>query len=150
MDEIEIRKSTPEDFEGIYSLGKATPEINVSNTLPFMGPNEFKKGLAKQEVACFIAEKDKKIIGFIYGDIEEKDLDGIVWAALMYIAVDPEFRGKGVAQKLYDAFEAEMKKRGATILYSWANAEEGSRVIPFFGKNGLKPGHLYRWMEKEL
>jgi GNAT superfamily N-acetyltransferase len=150
MDEIKIRKATTEDFEELYALGRATPEINVSDTLPFMGPNEFKNGLRNLKIACFVAESNEKIIGFIYGDIEDKDLDEKTWAALMYIAVAPEFRGQGVAKKLYDSFEAEMKGRGANILYSWANAEEGAKIIPFFTKQGLKPGHLYRWMEKEL
>lgn len=150
MENLVIRIANPEDFEALYNLGLKIPEINVSDNLPFIGPEEFKNGLSREDVVCFLAEIDKKISGFVYGDVEKKDLDGKTWSALMYIVVSPDLRGKGVAQKLYEAFEKEAKGRGATILYSWANAEEGSRIIPFYLKNGLKPGHLYRWMEKEL
>lgn len=151
MAEIKIRRAVPGDFEELYALGMATPEFSVSSELPFMGPYEFKFTIVNPEGFFFVAEKDGAIAGFVYGDLEgEKRFDNKTWACLVYIMVKPEFQGKGLAQKLYDTFYKEVKDRGATHLYSWANAEEGSRVIPFFEKQGLKPGHLYRWMDKSL
>lgn len=150
MENLIIRKAAPEDFHKVYELGASTPELLTSSEHPFHGKNEFQKGFTDPASAIFLAEASRKLAGFIYGDVEAKDLDGKKWACLMYIVVRPEFRGKGVAQKLFDAFSFEAKSRGATHLYSWANSEEGSVIMPFFEKQGLKPGHLYRWMDKEL
>jgi putative acetyltransferase len=55
---------------------------------------------------AFVAESDGRVVGF--SNLDRDDVDQ------MY--VDPDFEGRGVARRLYDAVEAEARARGVTEL----------------------------------
>ena len=42
---MNIRKASNNDFDVLYALGKATPELRVSATEEFMEPDEFRHAL---------------------------------------------------------------------------------------------------------
>ncbi len=72
------------------------------------------------------------------------------YACIIYIVVIPEFRGEGIAQKLYLEAEKRTKEAGMTHVYSWANSEGKGEIVQFFKKNGLAKGHKYIWMDKKI
>ncbi len=71
-------------------------------------------------------------------------------AYLCYLAVAPEFRRQGIATKLYSECIAKLKEKGATGIYSWANADGDDSIGQFLKKQGFAEGHKYVWMDKKL
>jgi predicted N-acetyltransferase YhbS len=148
--DLTIRPATKEDFEALYALGRATPEIQASAQNEFMGPDEFLTAIQNPQGVFLVAKLDQKSVGFIYFDCESWKGGATRWASLVYVAVAPEHRHAGVAQALYDRGLAELIKRGVQKLYSWAYAEGDQGIIKFFKKQGLVEGHKYVWMDKDL
>ncbi len=150
---MKIRKATINDSAELYRLGKNTPELRVSATEPFMDKDEFNAFITDENCIFLAAEEKKSIIGFIIGHTEwvnmiVKNLKN-KYGYLIFLVVAPEFRKRGVATKLYSACIAKLKEKGATHIYSWANAN-GEDVINFMKKQGFTEGHKYIWMDKKL
>lgn len=148
---INIRKAAKKDFDALYALGKSTPELQASATEEFMDADEFLSVINSRENVFLIAVIDNIPVGFIYATTN--DLDKPLrnkWACLVYLAVSPEYRKRGIAQKLYDACVAELKTRGIRHIYAWANCESDGAIIKFNKKQGFREGHKYIWMDKEI
>ena len=148
---MNIRAATTEDFESLYELGLATSEFKVSSSGEFMEPDEFLSSIENPHGTFLLAGYNEEVIGFIYADRRDAErAPKTKWACLVYLVIKPEHRKKGVAQKLYDACGAELKRHGITRVYGWANAESDGSVIAFMKKNGFDEGHKYLWMDKEI
>jgi len=148
---MNIRKSTENDFDTLYALGLATPELRVSATEEFMDPDEFRYALTNPQGIFLVAEDGTDIQGFIYATTDDKEKPLLnKWACLVYLVVAPEARRKGVASALYTECVKKLKKQNITNLYGWANAESDNGIIDFMKKEGFNAGHLYRWMDKRI
>jgi ribosomal protein S18 acetylase RimI-like enzyme len=92
----------------------------------------------------FVAEKDSKVLGCIFG---EKMLGGI--AMLWYFAVDPDFRGLGIGKEMIYYFEKECKKQNIEwiVLYS---PTKSPKSLKFYEKMGYNKGNSYVEFNKEL
>jgi ribosomal protein S18 acetylase RimI-like enzyme len=148
---MKIRKTKIDDFEELYALGKNTPELIVSADEEFMEAKTFKGFITDKNCVFLLAESEKKIIGFILAHTEWVNLiakDKYVY--LCYLAVAPEFRRQGVASKLYSECIAMLKKKGATSIYSWANADSDDSIAHFLEKQGFAKGHKYVWMDRKI
>ncbi|MEI8223796.1 MAG: GNAT family N-acetyltransferase [bacterium] len=149
---MNIRPATEQDFPRLYEIGSQTPELRVSATESFMDADEFKWAITEYKNAVFlIAELDGSIVGFIYANA--KDLDKPVkhkYACLVYMTVLPEFRKQGIAKELYATCLSELKSKGITHMYGWANAESDGAIISFLEKEGFAKGHKYVWMDREI
>lgn len=148
---MKIRKAELTDFDELYYLGLSTPEFRVSANEVFMDADDFKMHITEDSSAFFVAEDKDKIIGFICSNAKDSDKPFVnKYACLVYIMVKPEYRNKGVAKNLYAECEKELKKKGITHFYSWANAEGDGSIVNFLKKEGFAEGHLYKWMDKKL
>lgn len=148
---MNIRKASLNDFEELYKIGKSTPELKVSATEEFMDADEFKWSITNPNGVFLLAEKEKKVAGFIYANA--KDIERPFehrYACLVYLVVIPEFRRMGIATKLYSECIKVLEKMGVTNLYGWANAEGDGEIIDFMKKQGFAKGHKYVWMDKRL
>ena len=126
-----------------------TPELKVSATEDFMDPEEFKDCILSDKGIFLLAEEDKNIVGFIYANTEDIEKTRIIkWSCIVYVAVNPKFRGRNLATELYDSCIKELKTLGVTHVYAWANPHSG--VIEFLKKKGMALGHECVWMDKEL
>jgi len=145
-----VRLATNADLPKLYQLGLATPEIQVSATEPFMDEDEFLGALKKKENFFVLWEEMGEIVGFIMADTRDQDIGyHNKYGCIIYVVVKPEFRGKGVAKKLYAETERIMKERGMTNLYCWASMES-PEIQKFMKKQGFAEGHRYVWMDKKL
>ncbi|MEK7672771.1 MAG: GNAT family N-acetyltransferase [Patescibacteria group bacterium] len=149
---MNIRPATLADFEELYSLGKATPELKVSATEDFMEPDEFKWAITNPNGVFILAETENQKVGFIYANAKdlEEPFEKNKCACLVYIAVKPEFRHHGIAKKLYLECEKKLKEFGISNIYTWANTESDGAIIEFMKKNGYNTGHKYVWMDKKI
>ena len=148
---MRIRPATLDDFEEAYALGKNTPELKVSSTEEFMDRDDFQQRIGDPLHVFLIAEQKKRIIGFICANT--KDLDSPLqnkYACLVYLVTLPKFRRQGVAKKLYIECERQLRERGITHFYGWANAEGEGAIIKFMKKQNFTEGHKYVWMDKKI
>lgn len=146
-----IKKPSLDDFFELYKIGKETKELRVSAVEEFMDPDEFRFCITNQKGVFLIAEEENKIAGFVYADARDANESfERRYACLVYIAVIPEFRGKGIGRELYSECEDRLKKLGITNLYCWANAEDNDRTLNFMKANNFSEGHKYIWMDKKI
>ena len=146
-----IRIASLEDFVELYQIGKSTPELKVSATEDFMSEEEFKLAIQNPKGLFLISKNNERVNGFLYATTNdmEKSLEQ-KWACIVYIAVLPEFQKLGYGKSLYNECEKQLKKRGITNIYCWANGEDDGKVVEFMKKQGLKKGHQCIWMDKKL
>ncbi len=146
-----IRSVRPADFEALYAFAKTIPELRVSASFEFMDPDEFKLAMEASDGVFLCAEADGRPVGFVYANADDPEKRGSEkrWACLVYLAVDLAFRGRGIASTLYARCVEQLRGRGVTHLYGWANVESGS-IVEFMKKRGFAAGHRYMWMDKKL
>jgi GNAT superfamily N-acetyltransferase len=148
---VTVRTANREDFRALYELGLATPELQVSSVDPFMGEDEFAWSLTNPDGVFLLAEEDSRVVGFIYASAKDPERPmPHKWACLVYLVVSPEFRGRGIAQTLYDRCVDSFRERGITNLYVWANTGGDAQIITFMEKQGFARGHMYMWMDKKI
>jgi len=149
---MKIRRATLEDFDQLYPFANQIPELKVSASGNFMEPDEFKWAMTNPKGIFLVAEEDQAITGFAYANVKDSDRPYHQgrWACLVYLAVRPEHRRKGIAQALYDQCEATLKEMGISRLYAWASLSGDQAVVKFNKKQGFVEGHQYVWMDKEL
>lgn len=148
---MNLRPASLDDFVQLYSLGRKTPELRVSTNEEFMDADEFKWSITNPNGAFLVAEENQKIIAFIYANAQdiERPFEH-KYACLVYLVTAPEFRGKGIAQKLYLACEKKLQELGINYIYGWANLEGDGTIINFMKKQGFAAGHKYLWMDKKI
>lgn len=148
---MNIRLANESDFPTLYELGKNTSEFRVSAKEVFMDADEFKFGITDPNSVFLVSEQEGVITGFIYASLidHDKPLEKQS-ACLIYITVLPAFRKQGIAQQLYQACETNLKERGVSGIYSWANIESDGAIVEFLEKEGFAKGHTYVWMDKEI
>ena len=67
--------------------------------------------------ACPVAEVDGKVVGFMFSDLRggEFGLEEVSgW--IERFGVDPDYQGRSIGRRLFDAVFAHLKERGATVL----------------------------------
>lgn len=147
-----IRSAGSKDFDALYTIGLATPEFQVSGSEAFMDPDEFRWAITENPDKVFLlAEEDGKIVGFVYANAKDGERPfPDKYACLVYLVVIPECRPRGIAKQLYETCEKELKAKGITHMYGWANTEGDGAIGKFMKGQGYTEGHLYRWMDKRL
>ncbi|MFA7718004.1 MAG: GNAT family N-acetyltransferase [Candidatus Absconditabacterales bacterium] len=146
-----IRKATLQDFDKLYAIGKMTPELKVSAVEEFMDTEEFQRCITNPVGLFLLSEEDNKICGFLY--VNAKDLEKPFedkYACLVYLVVLPQYRKQGIAQKLYDVCVQQLKEKGITHMYCWANTEGQGEIVEFMKKQKFIAGHNYMRMDKKL
>lgn len=147
---VTISPAIPDEFEELYALGRATPEFQVSASEPFMDEDEFRVALTHPGSAFFVARDGGQLAGFAYAttnDVERSTRNK--WACLVYLVVLPAWRRQGVARQLCDATMAELRRRGITHLYAWANAESPA-ILAFMEQRGFALGHRCVWVDRRI
>ena len=108
MNEIETRILTIRDYETIISLWKRAD-------LPFKPRGRDSKQSIKHQMETFPeffigAFHKEKLVGVVIGSY-----DGRMKGWINRLAIDPEYRRKGIAQQLTEAIEKALEKYGTTI-----------------------------------
>jgi ribosomal protein S18 acetylase RimI-like enzyme len=148
---MKIRSASVKDFDELYSIGKSTPELQVSANEKFMDADEFRLAITDTDDVFLVAEEKGKITGFIlaYGkDIHRPYKNK--YGCIVYLVVLSEFRRKGIATKLYSECMERLKKMGLTHAYTWASAESKGEIVAFMEKQGFAKGHQYIWMDRKI
>jgi ribosomal protein S18 acetylase RimI-like enzyme len=166
---MQIRRARVEDVVAVMALvRRAVPLMRASGNLQWddQYPNDevFEKDVAQGQL--WVAEIDGQIAGVAAITTgQEPEYAAVGWdineAAIVVhrLAVDPAFRGKGIAAVLMLQAEVVAKERGIDVLRVDTNTqnEATQRLFPKLGYGlvgeislGFRPGLRFRCYEKRL
>lgn len=135
---MEIRHYVDSDFDQVRQvLEKSNLYWNQPDN-----KNSLKRKIADNPDSILVAIEEGKIIGTTI----------IVYDFMPFIfrvAVDPEYRKKGVAKQLMETAEEQLKKRG----YDHVNilvAAGDEKLQHLYERRGYEKGNSYVWMFKNL
>ncbi len=119
-----------EEFDPLYSM--------TENAL-----EEAKKLVERyntdEKSILLVAVEDNQVVGFIHGEVRENPmLSNSPLGVMMELYVHPSYRRRGVAAKLVEAAENELKKIGAKAIaaeFPYLN----EIAVSFYDKLGFRP-----------
>jgi GNAT superfamily N-acetyltransferase len=141
-----IRTATPEDAERLARLNAIVQDLHVAHR-----PDQFKTVSADELAAWFrtllgnprvhmwIAEEDGVPIGFVSAGFHDRPATPFTpprrWCEMDQIAVDPEWRGKGIGQALMRTLVEKAQTEGVRHIEtaSWSFNEDAHQVFERFG-----------------
>ena len=97
--------------------------------------------------SSFIAEEDGKGIGLILGGIRK--YDGIKTLRCGTMCIIPEFRGSGIAKKLWTAHKEEGQRQGCKQLFLEV-LHDNIRATNFYEKNGYEKRYILKYYMGKL
>jgi len=144
-----FRHATQQDVSAIVDFGNSIPELKVSAEADFMSREEVLAAVTNPRGVFLLGERGGSLVGFSYANAADMDRPAVIsHACLVYIAVSSKFRKAGIGNDLYQRLMAELKSRGITYVYAWANPNSG--VIEFMESKGWAKGHACVWMDTSL
>lgn len=136
---VEIREIMEEDLEAILELDRKLVGKQRSATYK----NPISTYLGGDFGLSFVAVDNKKIVGFVMGQVEGP---GKGW--IQTIAIDPEHRRQDVGAKLVEALLARCRSRGMDTVHIAANWRD-SGMLSFLNSLGFTRGDMVE-LEKSL
>ena len=94
-----IRPMEVRDFAAVYELGLRSYEV-TDKPYNYWSLREVADHLQSNPGLCFVADGDGRVVGFLLGDERFEILEDT--AHLEWIAVDEEYRRRGIAQRLLE------------------------------------------------
>jgi GNAT superfamily N-acetyltransferase len=147
---MNLRPASSTDIDALYAFASNIPELRVSHSAEFMSKPELLACIESPASVFQVAFGDgSEILGFVYANIGDLDRGGDQsQACIVYLAVSPNSRGKGLGQWLLHDCIAKLRHRGVCYVYAWANPTSG--VIPLLKKNSFDEGHSCVWMDTRI
>lgn len=137
---VNVRRAHRAEFNRLFQFALTIPELQASNQRVFMEKAEFNRALFEaMNAVALVAERRGRILGFLYATLEETS------ARIVFLAVRPEYRRRGIGTALYRELKAQLPREVAFV-GGYALVE--SPVIPFLEKLGHFPGKQYLWMDR--
>ena len=143
---MKIRKARLKDLNIILKLLRTTPELHGVKGEPIYSKEYVIDSIKdNKRNVFFIAEENKKIMGFIFAEIWLKKK----YSFLIDIVIVKEHRGRGVGKMLYYHYENYCRKKGIGII-SALTQTKNKKTQEFNKRIGLKKGKSFYYYEKEL
>ncbi len=135
--EIKIRPATIDDIARIFHLGEKvfTPQ-DVSNLYRTWDEYEVTHLFNVEPENMLVAEYDDRLIGFCLGSVIQKARSAWSYGHLLWLAVEPEYEGKGVAGMLFEQFRKIMENLGIRMLMVDTQADN-EKALKFFQRKGF-------------
>ncbi len=142
---ISIRPMEIDDLAQVFHLGERlfTAE-DVPNLYRTWDEHEVVDLFHSDPELCLVAEDGERIVGFAMGTTVTKSRSAWKYGHLVWLGVDPEYQGTGVAEKLFHALLELMLEDGVRILIVDTEADNYA-AIKFFRKMGFShpQEHIY-------
>ena len=121
-----IRIATPEDLNALCSMAR---RFVAETEFPITYSEAHARRTLWTVIHSAIAlvwEGNETLGGAVIGQLEDDfTVEKLAYVSKFYI--EKELRGLGVARELLSGFEAEVKRRGASLIYASATAGMGDR-----------------------
>jgi ribosomal protein S18 acetylase RimI-like enzyme len=131
----------PADYEPVFALWRSIEKgvhTGRSDT-----PAEIEKKLTRDPDLFLVAEADGEIIGSVIGGYDGRR--GLVY----HLAVDSQFRGRGVGSQLMEALEARLRTKGCLKCYLLVTTDNPEAEI-YYQQRGWQHMDSVRLYGKEL
>lgn len=111
--------------------------------------DELKSAIMNSGSVTYLARQDNEIIGFCLGSTGDPDRcsDG-TQACIIYVAVSPQHRRRGIATALLRAVIERLKQNGVSYIYTWACPTSG--LVRICEQIGMKAGRSCVWMDMQI
>lgn len=148
-DDFSIRPAEERDLATIGQLGATLVRIHHSfDPDRFMSPNDglesgyawfLRSELTKANVLIHVAERDGKVVGYVYAGIEPQSWKELREQAgfIHDLVVSEGARGQGIATRLVEFAADWLKDRGAPRLMLWT-AEMNPAAQRLFARLGFR------------
>lgn len=138
---VNVRRAYRAELDRLFRFALAVPELQASNQRVFMEKAEFNRWLFEvMNTVALVAERRGRILGFLYATLEQTS------AQIVFLAVRPEYRRRGIGTALHHQFRAAHLPREVAFVGAYALLD--SPVISFLEKLGYLPGKQYLWMDR--
>ncbi len=148
---MRIRKARLKDFEELYKLGNSIQELKTSDDKGFLEPEDLKYFLTDEKSSFLVTEilfhTHSKIVGNKIVGFSLAVQEGPTYASLVYSAVDPAYRRRGIHSAMLKEQEKIMRERGVNSIYLLATNQDFVNVMKRFG---YTEGKRLTWMYKDL
>lgn len=132
-----IRDIARRSLEASYSL---SPQAITSAIEEWYGESRLEETLEDDDRLLMVAERDDQVVGFSESTLEstavfEDSSNGQQKAMLLWLHIDPAYRGEGVGTTVFDETRAELQERGANVIQGRVLAEntEGNGFFDQYG-----------------
>ena len=112
-----VRNAFPGDFVEIACKSKAWADLVIERESIYHILTEHFKS------TCFIAEDRGAMIGYLLGLRSQSDPD---IALVHLVQVEPRLRGNGIGRRMFNQFQAEVKKLGCKKIMTHSRPENNS------------------------
>ena len=147
-----VRRAVGRDAPALAALNRVVHDMHLARRPDYFKPTRaddvtawFRERLDEPTTAAWIAEADGRPVGYVLTFFHERGENpfhrGRRWCEIDQIAVDPEWRRRGIGRALMAAALAEADTRGLGYveLFSWAFNTEAHAM---FRGVGFEPRHL--------
>lgn len=110
LGEIKIEKIKKEDIDEVVNIASHI----FSNVMPYDANQSYIRSVTDFDISCKLTNNDEIIGFYLLSPKNLKDKKGLEGIAL---GVKPEYRGKGLGEKLKDWFENFAKSNGYEFIF---------------------------------
>lgn len=135
MQEVTIRKATKNDLTELAIMLRRLmlykrSDLHIDEKVYDLDiyHDIFRKTLHNENYAAYVAVKEEKIVGFISGDLREREEDKILQSEIIYVFVKKPYRGKGISKMLVEKFIDWSKEKGAEEVYVEIGADNEASI----------------------
>jgi ribosomal protein S18 acetylase RimI-like enzyme len=142
---VEVRQMEIDDLATVFHLGeKLFTAQEVPNLYRTWDEYEVISLFQSDAEYCLVAEAEDRIVGFALGTTVTKSRSAWKYGYLIWLGIDPEFHGQGIASKLFHRFRDLMLEDGVRMLLVDTEADN-LPALHFFRKMGFgsPQEHIY-------
>lgn len=149
-DKVVIREMEFDDLAPVFHLGEQLFTAGKSPVL-YRSWDEYEimERFISDKQFCYVAEFDKKIVGFSIGTIIEKSHAAWSYGYLCWIGIDPAFQGKGMGRTMINRMTRKFIAEGARMMML-DTAADNEKAINFFKKKGFHRAEQHVYLSKSL
>lgn len=148
--EIEIREMEFADLKPVFQLGERLFRADEWPALyRTWDEYELMQYYLSDGEYCFVAECNKRIVGFIIGSLIWKRKSSWVYGYIAWTGISRRFQKQGVASRLVKRVTDLFIKNGARMMLV-DTAFDNEPAINFFQKNGFSKTEKHLYLSKNL
>lgn len=133
-----IRDIARRSLQTSYSL---SPQAISGAIEEWYAESNLEETMADEDRLLLVAERDDQVVAFTESTLEDatvfEEPDGQQKAMLLWLHVDPAYRGEGIGSDLFEATRDRLRERGATVIQGRVLAEN-SEGNGFFERLGFE------------
>ncbi len=143
---VTVRQMGIDDLAAVFHLGERLfTAKEIPNLYRTWDEYEVISLFQTDSEFCLVAEsEDEEIVGFALGTTVTKSHSAWKYGYLVWMGIDPDYHGLGVASKLFNRFRDMMLEEGVRMLLVDSEADN-LPALQFFRKMGFRhpQEHIY-------